>query len=482
MINLKPIFVSLFKEEYRLQKELFGGNRFLLFPLVMFGLVLLAGFGLQTEAMSQLEIGILLTGLHAFVYLFGLQTGSIVFINRDQFSNLLGEVTSVLSIADITPTSKRSFIFLFILKDIVYYSGFILLPLALGLIPVLGMNTAVTQFFFFIGLFVFGISTTIFVVSLYYRYNTYFAVQGILILSLIPILGLIYTDSMLGLTIVSPFYTDTFSIIQYVFNIGLLLLVGLAGIALYIQPNERSTTTVSSDIDSRYTNTDKILSYTNIQNTRLLKKQLSDLRRSSGGFGVVGFSYGVVIGIAYVLSYMLEPITFNISYPLFYSLSLILGSFATYTWINQTDDYSEYKHLPITVKELLISKEVLYHTFTILPTVFVSIVLGILYGAYSEMLISIPVIITLSYYQYSIIMSFGGFSPNETLFDGIRFGALTMLIGLPLMPLLILSIFFPVQYLSQIAVGLLVYSVVLYVLSVYIKRVGYSYWTNNLIE
>lgn len=480
--TLKPIFTALFKEEWRLQKEIFGGYRFLAFPLVMFGLVTLVGFGLQLDLMRGFETEYLIIGLHAFVFLFGLQTGSILFINRDQFSNLLGEITPVLSMSNIAPTSKRAFVFLFMIKDILYYGVFILLPLSIGLIPILGVPVAISQFVSFVGLFLTGITVTVVLVSLYYRYGKYVLVNGVLALSLLPVLGVLWTGHISGLTIVAPYYLESTSIIQVIANWGILVTLSVLGVVIYKPPIGRSTTTIDTLLVDRFVFVEKYLAPYVDPREELLKKQLTDLQRSSGGFGVVAFSYLIVIGIALGLVNMLEPVTYNISYPLFFGTSLVLGSFTTYTWINEVDDYGEYKHLPITVKEVFVSKEVLFYLFTVLPTVLIVVIATIWNGTIIEGILGVGVVLALSYYQYAIIMSFAGFSPNETLFDGVRFAGLTVAIGIPLMPLLILSLFYPPQYLDSIIMILPVYLVVVLLLGKYVKTVGHSYWTNNLIE
>src|SRR6056297_3121987 len=126
------LFRRMLREEWRLHEELFGGRRFGAFPLVVLGL---AAGGFELLHVTGTGFDAVLAGLHGLVFFFGLQVGTIGLVGRDALRNVLGDVTLLVFSARTLPVSWTRLLAVFLCKDLVYYAGFFLAPLALAAVP-----------------------------------------------------------------------------------------------------------------------------------------------------------------------------------------------------------------------------------------------------------------------------------------------------------------------------------------------------------
>src|SRR6056297_1630585 len=126
------LFRRMLREEWRLHEELFGGGRFGAFPVVV---TVLAAAGFELLRVTGTEFGAVVAGLHGLVFFFGLQVGTIGLVGRDALRDVLGDVTLLVFSARTLPVSWNRLLAMFLLKDLVYYTGFFLAPLALAAVP-----------------------------------------------------------------------------------------------------------------------------------------------------------------------------------------------------------------------------------------------------------------------------------------------------------------------------------------------------------
>lgn len=466
----RELLKLLFKEEWRLHRELFEGNRFLAFPLIIMGLVALASVAISLDFMNALNSSALLLGIHVFVFLFGLQTGSIIFMNnRDNAENLLGDITPLLYTAKLTPTSQKRFVQLFIFKDIVYYTILILLPLGVGLYPSFGLEI-IPITLSFIGLFILGIGITTVAVSLYYRYGN----AGLLIslLGFIAAVGVgkSILGSFLALTPAGLFYSQTYPVIGVLLGWIAALALPVVGSLLFTSDQSRTQTAYDENIFKRDWSV-----------SSLTMKQITDVRRSSGGFGKIIFSYLVILGLALGMLQFIEPLETYISHTMFLSIVLSMGAFTTYTWINQADSIEEYLILPISLDEIIKAKFYIFSVLTIIPIT--ALIAGIAIFMTQEWLLgllSVAVAVGLTIYCYSITVAFAGFSPHEFLFDSARFIGFSLAIALPLMPLLIVSLFFPPTFYTWLYLLVLGYVAVLAGVGLLVMKRTPDIWRRTL--
>ncbi|MFB6188405.1 MAG: hypothetical protein ABEI57_00840 [Halapricum sp.] len=123
---------AMFEEEWRLHADLFGGRRFLAFPLVV---LLVSGGGFVLLAETGTDQGAIAAGLHALVAFFGLQVGTIGLVGRDALRDVLGDVTLLVFSSRTLPVTWRRLLATFVLKDLLYYSLLFLAPIALAYTP-----------------------------------------------------------------------------------------------------------------------------------------------------------------------------------------------------------------------------------------------------------------------------------------------------------------------------------------------------------
>src|SRR6056297_3489858 len=123
------LFRRMLREEWRLHEELFGGRRFGSFPVVV--LALAAG-GFELLRATGTDFDAVIAGLHGLVFFFGLQVGTIGLVGRDALRDVLGDVTPLVFSARTLPLSWRRLLATFLLKDVCYYTGFVLTPAVVG--------------------------------------------------------------------------------------------------------------------------------------------------------------------------------------------------------------------------------------------------------------------------------------------------------------------------------------------------------------
>lgn len=469
MTNDKEILRLLFKEEWRLHRELFNGSRFFLFPLLIMGMVFVGATAITQDWMSGLKTLHLLIGIHIFVLFFGLQTGSILFINRDDSENLMGDITPFLYTSKITPTTQKKFVQLFILKDIAYYTLLILAPIAIGLYPLFSGVDMLFVGLSLIGMFLFGMGVSISGISLYYRYGSIGFTGVLLGLLLLLTGGNVLTGSFLGLTPAGLFHSTEMvvsgTIIGWILSIGLPVI----GSYLYTPRTNRTQTKIEGNRfmgDTKY--------------DALTLKQYLDVKRSSGGIGKVIFSYVIFLLLALGMLVFIEPVQTYISHSLFLAIVLSMGAFTTYTWINQSDSISEYLIHPIDLNDVIKSKFYLFSVFTVIPTVIIVAIATVWMGEWAIGPLAIATVIGLTVYTYSVTVYFAGFSPHEFLFDASRFMGFSMAISLPLIPLLIISLFFPPTLHIGLYLGVLVYVAILGVVGYVLMDRTAEMWRDQL--
>jgi len=117
------------REEWRLHSHLFGGARFAAFPLVV---AALTAVGTWLLPMTGTPMTTVAGGLVALVAFFGLQVGTIGLVGRDALRDVLGEMTLLVFSARTLPLSWRRLLATFLLKDVCYYTGFVLTPAVVG--------------------------------------------------------------------------------------------------------------------------------------------------------------------------------------------------------------------------------------------------------------------------------------------------------------------------------------------------------------
>lgn len=430
----RRVFVEMLREEWRLHSRLFSGRRFAAFPVFI---ALLVAGATELLVFTGRDLGLVYAGMHALAFFFGLNTGSIGFVGRDAIRNLLGDLTLLVFSARTLPLSQRRLFGVFLVKDVVYYALLFLLPMAVGVAPVLvyeGLasagataETVTLLWLTMVGTFVLGIGATVAGLGLARRriagplsLLALVAVGGYAVLQDVPVLdftpyGIFRTpgaESIVG---------------------SLLLLVGVFAVgALTFDLSDRKRVRA---VDPAFRAWDRRIG------DPLATKTLLDVHRSSGGFGKVVFSGAILLAVTWALVDLAGQIT-GVEPSVAISFGAILGltGFTTYNWLTQFDDVAGYRHQPLDVTEVFAAK---FRAFLVLgPVVGLAFyAVGVVWqgSPVGSGIVGAVLLVGVATYIFGVTVALTGLSPNEFLFDTVLFAVFGAAVMVPLVPILIVG-------------------------------------------
>jgi hypothetical protein len=419
-------------EEWRLHSRMFGGRRFALFPL--FVAAVAAGTA-AFFALANADAGLLVDGLHLVVAALGLQVGTVGLVGRDALDDLLGETTLLLFSARTLPMEPRKLLVAFLVKDVGYYAVLFLLPLTVGLVPLVvmaGVPAARLPLLFItsVGVFAVGVAASFALVGIHTRSRVAStAVALAAVVALILDGGRVLSVTPYGLL----------SGIDPVAVAGSVLLpvgLGVVGVALF-QFDRRTPTRTA---ENRFGALHRALSGADAQG--LLAKSLLDVVRSSGGLWKVVFSQGLVFAVlAVLLAFLPDVVPVRPEPGLTIASVLALGSFTSYNWLCQFDDTGFYLRYPVELAEVFRAK-LLGFCLLALPSGLAFLGLGVVVFGTGTMLVGVAVFAPLCLYVFGVTAYVAGLEPTELLFDTPVFAAFTLAMMVALIPLVVAAIAF----------------------------------------
>jgi hypothetical protein len=427
----RRIFREMMREEWRLHGRLFGGRRFLAFPFLV-GLLVAGSVALLGVTGTPLSTVVL--GLHALAFLFGLHTGSIGLVGRDALEDLLGDITLVVFSARTLPLSSRRLLGVFVVKDVVYYAGLFLLPMALGVLPALtgsplSQVLAVGSLWIsFAGMFVLGVTVTLAGAGLAGR-----GVPGVALL-IGGVAWLAAAWHLAGLDVAAFTAYGVYTAptpARFGWAAATILGFGVVG-ALSFEARRDGRTRTAGPSLRRWR--DRV-------GDLVAAKTLLDLSRSSGGVGKVLFSGGILLAVTVALVDLAETIT-GVSPSVGVSYGTVLGltGFTTYNWLTRFDDVAAYLVQPLDVDDVFAGKLRAF-LWTGPPSVLAFYVVGVAWkGARpAEAVVGGIVAVGVAAYVMGVTAFLAGFAPNEFLFDTALFAAFAAAVSIPLVPILVLA-------------------------------------------
>ncbi|WP_121821436.1 hypothetical protein [Halostella salina] len=429
----RTLFGAMVREEYRLHAELFGGRRFVGFPL------LIGALGTGTMwflSLTDVTVATVTAGLHALAFAFGLHTGSVGFVGRDALENLLGDMTLLVFSARTLPLSRRRLLAVFLVKDVAFYAVAFLLPLALSVaplayardpallagVPALWATTTLT--------FLLGMSVT-------------FALVGLSTRGLSARVAGLAAAAALGLAVVAE--VDPLALTPYALYrdpsaaaLGAAVLPALAlaavGLAAY-DPTSRSGARTADPSFGRWR---RRLGDEN----GLLTRSLLDVARSSGGLWKVVFSGAVLFGVSAALIGVTETVTgVEPSTGLSFGALLGLTAFTSYNWLTQFDDPGEHLAYPVSVADLFAAK---FRAFLLLAVpnglLFLALSVAWLGGDPAHVAVGAALLVGVELYLFGLTTYLAGFQPNEFLFDSVLFAVFGAAVAVALVPVLVIAL------------------------------------------
>jgi hypothetical protein len=429
MVGVGRLFVVMCREEFRLHSELFGGRRFAAFPAFV-GLVAAGAVWLTVEQTATSAAGVA-AGLHALVFVFGLQTGSVGLVGRDAMRNLIGGATLVLFAARTLPLSERRLLGAFLCSDLAYYAVLFLLPLALSLavagvgpagLALLWCSTTLT--------FALGLAVTLCAISLSARG----APGWTALLGRAAALGLGAAAGYdpVALTPYGLYAAPAATTLAAATLVPLALSV--AGFLLIDLDAERASRTETAAFGrwSRRLPTDR----------PLVVKTLLEVSRSSGGLVKIAVSAGLLFGVVVGLLEVAESLT-GLEPSVGVSVGAMLGlsAFTTYNWVTTVDARSDYAAVPLSVGALFRAK---FRAFLLtgVPTAlgYLLVAALLLGGRPLELAVGAALTCGLLVYLFGLTTYLAGLRPNEFLFDTVLFAGFSVAVAAALVPVLVVGL------------------------------------------
>jgi len=469
----RTLFGAMVREEYRLHAELFGGRRFVGFPLLI---AALGGGTTWFLSLTDVTVATVAAGLHALAFAFGLHTGSVGFVGRDALENLLGDMTLLVFSARTLPLSRRRLLAVFLVKDVAFYAVAFLLPLALSVaplayardpallagVPALWATTTLT--------FLLGMSVT-------------FALVGLSTRGLSARIAGLAAAAALGLAVAAEF--DPLAFTPYALyrapsptTLAAAVLPALALAAVGLAASDPSSRSGARTADPAFGRWRRRLGDEN----GLFTRSLLDVARSSGGLWKVVFSGAVLFGVSAALIGVTETVTgVEPSTGLSFGALLGLTAFTSYNWLTQFDDPGEYLAYPVSVADLFAAK---FRAFLLLavPNGLLFLALAVLWlgGDPVHVAVGALLLVGVELYLFGLTTFLAGFQPNEFLFDSVLFAAFGAAVAVALVPVLVIALVVsPVS--SALLGGLAVAGVGLGAVGVGLYRLAVPRWEEKLL-
>lgn len=410
------LFETMWREEWRLHAELFGGGRFATFPLVVVVLTAAGGVGLTLTGTDPATVE---TGIRGLTLLFGLYAGTAAFVGRDAAADLLGDVSLVLSTSGTLPVDPRRALGVFLVKDAIFYAAVFLLPLAVGTAPLgpwgeegldgavgvvgyVAANWAATTV-----LFSLGMAVTVILVSAGTRDVSRLTLGAVTA----ALVGLAWWAGVWDALVAAP------SVSALIAGFAAALLLGGVAVRVYdptaAAPSRSSTARIGGVAD-RIPGDDR----------GLVAASLLALARSSGGVVKPLASAGLLLLVVVGLVAIVESIVGVRPAPgVFFGSVLGLSAFTTYNWLTATDALANYRILPVDVPSVFAAKRSAFGIVG-LPAAATAYVVALVAFPTSvgDAALGALLLLATSTYVFGLTVFLAGFEPNEFLFDPARFG------------------------------------------------------------
>ncbi|MCU4717991.1 hypothetical protein [Halapricum hydrolyticum] len=436
------ILRAMIVEEWRLHVDLFGGRRFGAFPV---GIAAIAAGAFWLLSAIGTETSTIAAGLHVLVGFFGLQVGTIGLVGRDAMRDVLGDVTLLVFSSRTLPVSWRRLLAAFLLKDVLYYSGLFLAPIALAYAPLAlttgeGALAVLSLWVTLAGTFALGVGLSLTLVGLASHHGALALAVAALASGTVLVIGV----DPVALTPYGAFVDPTFATATAGF--APTLVVSVLGVALF-EPVERTDGRQRIGPLSRYAQAIP-------DETGIARRTVLSVARSSGSVWKVVFSMGVLVVVVVALLSELARVTvLEPHFGLALGTFLGLGGFTTYAWLTQFEDPRETLRYPVTTGQVFASKRRAYLAL-LLPAGLLYIVVAALWLPLAELLVAVVVFPGVAVYVFGLTAFVAGLSPTELLFDTPRFAAFGAGLAVVAVPLLVAALASTAAPTVTIAVGI----------------------------
>jgi hypothetical protein len=422
--SVRTLLSWMLREEWRLHSQLFGGGRFIGFPLVV---AVLAGCGTWLLAITGTPPASVIVGLHALVALFGLQVGTIGLVGRDALRDVLGDVTLLVFSARTLPLSLRRLLSVFLLKEVVYYAGLFVTPLVVGFGAVaLARGTPpamIALAWLTVSLsFTLGVTGSLALAGLASRNGTALATAFV---------ALVVVGFGIDPVSLTPhrLFTDP-SPVSFATAVLPPCAFAAVGVGLFEPSDEQR--------DGRHRVVDGVV--VRLTGNGLTRRPLLAVARSAGSVWKVLFSMGVLFGVtALVLQRVSTATGIDPGVGIAFGTLLGLGGFTTYSWVTQFDDPREYLRYPVSMDEVYRGVAGAYLLLSV-GAALVYLAVATLWYPPAEVAVGAVIQPPVALYVFGVTAFLTGLSPNELLFDTPRFVLFGIALAALAVPLVVASL------------------------------------------
>lgn len=439
-ISYRKLFKWFILEEYRVFKTLFGTERFLIFPLIIFIFSIILG-----SSVTLLEFGLdsVVVGYFTLIVLFGIQTGVVGFDAQDTIKNVLGEDSRILFASRTLPVSRKRLVAVFLLKDAVFYTLVILTPVVIGgliglmyspleTIEIINISygTAFILYIFTIISFISGVSLGFVLTTIKIGKNLGMLMTAI---SIGMILG---TISLVGVSVESML-----SVSYYIWLIVMIISTIIFTIIGLLQFKISANKVSEKNRSDTYIQTKNLVEVKSPE-WLVAIKTITDIHRSPGGFWKVVFSTVIIAITGIMVIYFVSGIfgTAGIYAYLFAGLVSLIA-YPLYTVIYRYDAIETYSIYPIKKTDVYHGKSLVY--------IIIGIPLSIAYytpivytqATFIEYVTGIIIMISLLVYQLGLLLWLVDDRPIEFLFDGLMFSLFSAGVMIFIIPILIIGMY-----------------------------------------
>ncbi|MDD1724051.1 MAG: hypothetical protein LUQ07_02850 [Methanospirillum sp.] len=460
---MASLFLNMVKEEWRIHSTMFGSLNFALFPVLIFGIAFMGTFLLPLISTS-LPGGELVIIIHASYLMFGFMICAFGLIGNEIMSRQFGEASLLAYAARILPLDGRYILSIFVIKDILYYFVFWILPLGAGFL----LGSLFTGIPAFISLklmltvtlsFMTGVAFCFLFSSLYERSQ-----PALILLLVLSGAGILLGFLLTGINpaqFFPPLLTFTrFSLEMLIFSLAGIIIPFVLALLLF-SPETTSRSSEHPDLMKPM-----LRFFSGISHPSLVVKDLLDLWRSGILVGQMIFSFIIPLLIIWFFLSLLIGIIAPIQ--VFCTFAAVTGIIAStmYTWLSISYNPGFYAMLPVRISSVIKSKILCFTLLQPVPA-YIIVIMALVSGNTAYLLPVLVLTFSLSYFGLSVTIRLTGLTPNEMLYHVRVMGLFLLLIGSAV------SIFTAVSFTNP---WYALSSAVLFIPAYYFVRTGCRRW------
>jgi hypothetical protein len=426
----------MMSEERRMNAAMIGDMQFLLFPFMILAMSLVLSLASKQLLRSMAADDVYIV-LHSVVLLYGLGVGGFALFGNRIAEKRMGELSLLLQTPTLLPVSFKSLFLTFYVKDIIYYLVYSIVPLMAGMalsIPLTGFHaTSVLFLLLTVTLtFLFGISLSFFLSSIYVRSKAYFgAAVGAILLLLVGGAGLhLYDPYALLPSLQLQLTADPLWLLLIIPSILVFSYVAVETVQVRFGKTAERYRPVMLGTARKFAFTKR--------HSVLMAKDWVDLVRSRTLTPVAGAYVGPLAFLAVMFWFLggvlALPLHFNL---IFYAAMIGFFSVSIYGWLNLLDGPGYMAVLPVSVAQSIRAKLLMLSMFAaVLATAFL-VILAILQSEFMLVGLGLIVAYAATAYTVSATAYLTGLRTNSYLFSP---KILAKFAGLVIPPLIILTI------------------------------------------